>query len=153
MLRFVFSCVVIFSLLIMVPLTSFAAADTQYFLGDTLKVWNRDNVAGGTGTLFGKYSFTRHDALPEQAIKEIGWMILNPGDSIGMHKHDTNEDTYIIISGVGVFTDTNGNEYPVKAGDITIARAGQAHALKNTGTEPLCFLDIIAQNDGAKAEK
>lgn len=31
-------------------------------------------------------------------------MTLQPGDSIGMHKHETNEDAYIIISGEGTFT-------------------------------------------------
>ena len=72
-------------------------------------------------------------------------MRLDPGASIGMHKHEVNEDTYIVVSGEGVFTDTAGNETPVKAGDITIARRGDSHALKNTGSEPLVFLDIIGQ--------
>ena len=44
------------------------------------------------------------------AIKEIGWMTLQPGDSIGMHKHTNNEDVYVIISGEGLFTDSDGNE-------------------------------------------
>ena len=38
----------------------------------------------------------------------------------------------------------------VHAGDITIARAGQSHALRNEKDEPLIFLDVIAQNDGMK---
>ena len=34
---------------------------------------------------------------------------------------------------------------PVKGGDITIARPGDTHALKNSGKEPLVFLDVIGQ--------
>lgn len=123
---------------------SATASAEQLFTKGTLKTWDREKVAGGEGTLYGKFSFTRNDAKPDQAIKEIGWMTLQPGASIGMHKHDNNEDTYIIVSGKGVFVDTAGKESPVAAGDITIARKGEAHALRNTGTEPLVFLDVIA---------
>jgi mannose-6-phosphate isomerase-like protein (cupin superfamily) len=121
------------------------ASAEQLFTKETLKTWDRDKVASGEGTLYGRFSFTRNEAKKEEAIKEIGWMTLQPGASIGMHKHEANEDTYIIVSGTGVFTDTAGKESPVKAGDITIARKGEAHALKNNGSEPLIFLDVIAQ--------
>jgi len=131
--------------------TAFAAEpDSQCYKCENLLTWDRENVAGGKGTLFGQFSFNRNQATQEQAIKEIGWMTLQSGSSIGLHKHGANEDAYIIISGEGIFTDGEGKETLVKAGDITIARAGQAHALRNDGTEPLRFLDVVAQNDGAK---
>ena len=120
----------------------------QCFQKDDLIVLDKQDVAGGKGTLHGLFSFTRDMAKPEQAIKEIGWMRLEKGSSIGLHKHGVNEDAYIIISGEGIFTDGDGNETVVHAGDITIARAGQSHALRNEKDEPLIFLDVIAQNDG-----
>lgn len=120
-------------------------AAEQLYKKEDLKTWNRDNVANGQGTLYGQFSHTRNDAPKDWALKEIGWMTLQPGASIGMHKHEVNEDTYIIVAGEGVFTDSNGKETPVKAGDITIARKGDQHALKNTGKEDLVFLDIIGQ--------
>lgn len=122
-----------------------AMAADQIYKKENLITWNRDNVAGGLGTLYGQFSHTRNDAPADWALKEIGWMTLKPGASIGMHKHEVNEDTYIIVSGEGVFTDSQGKETPVKSGDITIARKGDQHALKNTGTEDLVFLDIIGQ--------
>jgi Mannose-6-phosphate isomerase len=125
--------------------TGQAFAGEQFYKKEDLKTWDRDKVAGGEGTLSGKFSFTRHDAKPDEAIKEIGWMTLLPGHSIGMHKHENNEDAYIIVSGTGVFIGSDGKEIPVKAGDITIARKGEGHALLNTGKEPLYFLDIVAQ--------
>lgn len=120
----------------------------QCFTEDQLITLNKENVAGGTGTLYGQFAFTRTQATADQAIKEIGWMTLKPGASIGLHKHGVNEDTYIIVSGHGIFTDSKGVQTKVKAGDITIARPNQAHALRNDGKEPLKFLDIIAENDG-----
>lgn len=102
-------------------------------------------MAGGVGVLYGKFGFTRNDATQHIVIKETGWMTLEPDASIGMHKHENNEDAYIIVSGEGVVSDTVSKETPVKAGDITIARAGDKHALKNTGTVPLVFLDVVAQ--------
>ena len=120
-----------------------AVAADQIYKKENLITWNRDNVAGGLGTLYGQFSHTRNEAPADWALKEIGWMTLKPGASIGMHKHEVNEDTYIIVSGEGVFTDSQGKERHVKGGDITIARKGDQHALKNTGTEDLVFLDII----------
>ena len=124
-----------------------AAKDEQCFQKDQLITLNKENVAKGQGTLYGQFSFTRDMATKEQAIKEIGWMTLQKGASIGLHKHGVNEDSYIIISGTGIFMDGTGKETVVKAGDITIARPGQAHALRNESDEPLVFLDVIAQND------
>ena len=140
MLKFIFTLPVCLALL-----GGSAMAADQLYKKEDLKSWDRENVAKGQGTLYGKFSHTRDEAPKDWAIKEIGWMTLKPGASIGMHRHEANEDTYIIVSGEGVFTDTQGKETPVKAGDITIARKGDEHALKNTGKEDLVFLDIIAQ--------
>lgn len=124
---------------------AFAVEPAQYYAKENLKTWDRDKVAGGEGTLFGKFAWTRNDAPKDFACKEIGWMTLLPGASIGMHKHEINEDAYIIVSGEGMFVDSDGTKTNVKAGDVTIARKGQSHALYNTGKEPLIFLDVIAQ--------
>ena len=110
-----------------------------------LATWDREKAAGGEGALLGQFAYTRKQTNEKDAFREIGWLTLPPGASIGLHKHDNNEDVYIIISGQGIFTDSNGKETEVKAGDITIARPGQSHALKNAGEEPLVFLDLIAQ--------
>ena len=119
----------------------------QYFPAEKLFDLNKEKAGGtGEGTLYGKFAFRREQATEDQAVKEIGLMTLKPGDSIGLHKHDANEDTYIILAGNGIFTDGEGNEYAVGAWSVTIAGPGESHALKNTGTEDLVFIDLIAQN-------
>ena len=80
-----------------------------------LAEWNRENVAGGQGPLLGSFAFTRHQTADQDAFKEIGWLTLPPGASIGQHKHTGNEDVYIIVSGKGLFTDSEGKQIEVGA--------------------------------------
>ena len=117
----------------------------EVFPKESLLKAERKEAAGGKGTLYAEYAFTRDKAQKEEAIKEISWLTLQPGDSIGYHKHINNEDTYVIISGQGTFKDRDGKDHLVKAGDVTIVRKGESHGLVNTGKEPLVFVDMIAE--------
>lgn len=121
--------------------------DEQVYPKEELFTFDKQDVAKGKGTAYGKFAFARDKAAPDSAIKEICYLTLEKGASIGCHKHGFNEDAYIIISGEGIFTDGTGKETPVKAGDVTIARPGQSHGLRNEKETPLVFLDVIAQND------
>jgi mannose-6-phosphate isomerase-like protein (cupin superfamily) len=121
------------------------AARADVFPKESQLKADRPNAAGGIGTMTGTFAFTRDKATRDQAIKEISWLTLQPGDSIGYHPHVTNEDTYVIVSGTGTFKDRDGKEYPVKPGDVTIVRKGESHGLVNTGSVPLVFVDVIAE--------
>jgi len=126
-------------------LLSTSVAQAEVFSKESLTKIDKKEAGGGKGTLLGEYAFTRDKPTKDQAIKEISWLTLQPGDSIGYHKHTTNEDTYIIVSGTGTFRDKDGKDYEVKAGDVTIVRKNEAHGLTNTGTVPLVFVDVIAE--------
>ena len=108
---------------------------------------DKEKLGGGTGTIHAAYAFPRTTATAEQAIKEIAWLTIPAGSSIGLHQHANNEDAYIIVKGHGVFTDTLGKSTPVGPGDVTIARPGNKHGLANTGMEDLVILDVVAMND------
>lgn len=126
-------------------LATASIAHAEVYPKESLIKANKQDAGGGKGTLTGEYAFTRDMPKKDEAIKEISWLTLKPGDSIGYHKHTTNEDTYIIISGTGIFKDKDGKDVPVKAGDVTIVRKGESHGLTATGTEPLVFVDVIAE--------
>lgn len=126
-------------------LLSVRKADAAIYAKEDLIVLDKTDLGGGKGVISGLYAFTRDKAAKEDSIKEITWLTIQPGDSVGFHQHTTNEDAYIIVSGTGVFKDTDGKEYPVKTGDVTIARRGDSHALFNTGKEPLVFISVIAE--------
>jgi len=123
-----------------------ADAFPQVYPKSGFTVKEREKLGGtGLGTVRCEYAFPRDKALPDQAMKEIAWLILPPGASIGVHKHENNEDAYIVVSGSGVFIGADNKEIPVGAGDVTIARKGESHGMRNTGKEPLVILDVIAQ--------
>ena len=128
------------------PDSPFKPDEQVYHKGD-LFTFDKQDVAKGKGTAYGKFAFARDKAAPDSAIKEICYLTLEKGSSIGCHKHGFNEDAYIIVSGEGIFTDGTGKETVVKAGDVWFARPGQSHGLRNEKKEPLVFLDVIAQND------
>lgn len=111
---------------------------------DELTVTNRNQVAGGNGDLIVKYAFVRENAPKDFTTKEMGYMTLMPGDSVGLHEHVDNEDNLLIVSGVGTFMDETGREYDIKAGDMTICRSGHSHAISNSGTTPLVFFCVIS---------
>ncbi|MDR2180983.1 MAG: cupin domain-containing protein [Synergistaceae bacterium] len=133
---------VCFLLIVMSLMASCASADI--FKEQDLIVLDKEKAGGGTGVLYGRYAFTRDMPPMENPVREIGWLTLKPGDSIGFHKHEVNEDIYVIVSGTGLFKNDDGKEFEVKPGDITIARKGQSHALSNTGKEDLVFISVIA---------
>ncbi len=63
-----------------------------------------------------------------------------PGRGPRLHRHPYDE-LFIVQEGEATFT-LDGDELRVGAGNIVIARANQAHAFVNSGTEPLRQIDI-----------
>ncbi|EEX47988.1 MULTISPECIES: cupin domain-containing protein [Jonquetella] len=131
-----------FALVLCLALCAASPAAAEIYHMSALPLTVRENVAGGKGNLLVKYAFVRKDAPAENSIKEMGYMVLLPGDSIGVHQHDGTEDCYLIASGRGVFTDDD-KTYDVSAGDMTVCRSGHKHGLANTGDVPLTFFAVL----------
>ena len=69
-------------------------------------------------------------------------MILAPGNTIGEHVHEGDNEVFYFLSGTGEYND-NGTIVQVHPGDTTICSDGTLHGLKNTGDEPLEFIALI----------
>ena len=69
-------------------------------------------------------------------------MLLAPGNSIGEHMHEGDNEIFYFISGTGEYND-NGTLVQVEAGDTTVCNDGEKHGLKNTGDVPLEFIALI----------
>ena len=67
---------------------------------------------------------------------------IEPGCSLGYHEHHNESETYYILSGEGMYND-NGEQRPVKPGDVTYTPNGCGHALDNTGDEAISFMALI----------
>ena len=72
-------------------------------------------------------------------LKFINYVELEPGASIGMHRHGENEEVYVVLSGNGIMI-VNGEHQTVKTGDIILNKPGWEHGIENTGQQ---FLNLF----------
>lgn len=69
-------------------------------------------------------------------------MTIEPGASIGYHKHAKEEDIYYILSGIATVCD-NGDTKVVYPGEVVYTGDGDSHSIANNGNVPLELVDII----------
>lgn len=95
---------------------------------------------GGKGVL----DWTKVIASDETKDKHLRFffdLVLPPGVSIGIHKHENDEEYYYIISGAGIIT-LDGEQLEVGPGDVTAAFTGGTHGLANDSERDLRVLVI-----------
>lgn len=68
--------------------------------------------------------------------------IIEPGNSIGFHKHEGEQEAYLILEGEALYSD-NGKESVIVEGDFTLCKSGEGHSIKNIGKNNLVFVAII----------
>ena len=64
---------------------------------------------------------------------------LRPGQDQRVHTHEESEKIYVVLRGSGSFH-IGGEECELSKGQAAIARAGEAHGVRNTGEEELVLL-------------
>jgi uncharacterized cupin superfamily protein len=94
------------------------------------------SVRGGTGMVIGRALAETHPGSP---LVSVSLNRLPPGSSIGLHRHDGEEDFYYCVEGEGIVTD-NGVEHAFRPGVFQITRSGETQALRNTGSTDLVWL-------------
>ena len=98
---------------------------------------------GGTGTL----NFTEVLCQTPGRDKRLNFIhddVLPPGATIGVHRHELDEEYYFIVSGSGVMT-LDGRRGDVRAGDLTAVFPGGSHGLENTGSTEMRILVICVR--------
>lgn len=70
---------------------------------------------------------------------------LEPGNTIGYHKHETNSEIIYILSGAGKCLIDDGEE-ALAAGDCHYCPQGHSHSLINNGTEDLIFFAVVPEH-------
>ncbi len=76
------------------------------------------------------------DAKP---IVQFSQAIFPPGEGVEMHSHESMHEVFFVQQGEVEFT-MNGVSQRAVAGGCMLAAAGESHALKNIGDEPLQLL-------------
>lgn len=81
-----------------------------------------------------------NEKIPHMRLLNV--VELEPGASIGLHKHEAEAEVYYILEGEATVFDEGENKL-MRAGDAHLCRDGEEHMVKNTGTSLLRFLAII----------
>lgn len=107
---------------------------------DTNRIFPIENCHGGKGALICREILGEYERLA-RGIKFIHDNVLEPGVSIGEHRHDDDEEAYVILEGEGMML-VDGESTSVAAGDICLTRPGHSHSLVNTGPTPMRLLVV-----------
>jgi mannose-6-phosphate isomerase-like protein (cupin superfamily) len=73
----------------------------------------------------------------------VGLNAFEPGQEHALHAHDGMDKVYQVLEGEGLFL-LQGAEVPMYAGVLMVAPEGTPHGIRNTGTERLLVLAILA---------
>ena len=90
----------------------------------------------------------RSDKMGKSTIYEsahllIGTNAFEPGQLHALHAHAGMDKMYYVVEGAGLFL-LEGEELPMKAGDLLIAPDGVPHGVSNTGTTRLLVLAVLS---------
>lgn len=109
---------------------------------ENLKSEVRDQMRGGKGSVTFHHFFTKDEIRAKCRL--CARLTLPPGASIGMHKHEKEDEVFIIERGVGI-VDTGQSRTQVSAGDTILTGNGEEHSLINNGKEPLELIAVIME--------
>ena len=104
-----------------------------------MKTETKEHLREGEGKT--TFTYLAGDSTQKNA-RLFAEITLNPGCSIGYHKHDSETEYFFILSGSGTVND-DGKEAIVKQGDSVITGNGASHSIKNTGSVPLVLNAVI----------
>ncbi len=73
----------------------------------------------------------------------VGLNSFEPGQEHKLHAHEGMDKVYQVLSGTGVFL-LDAEEIPMAPGVMLVAPEGVSHGVRNTGSERLLLLAILA---------
>lgn len=109
---------------------------------EKMEVEEREKMRGGQGVIKILHYFKSNEFKAN--IRLCAKLIIEPGNSIGLHQHLDEDEVFIILKGEGILSDGK-EEYKVKEGDAILTGNGEFHSIKNTGKENLEIIAFIAK--------
>ena len=100
----------------------------------------KHNIWGGNGSPDLRKVFTP-DELGGRA-KAFNVITLQPGDSIGLHSHDSDSEIYFVLTSELTVTD-NGTEEVLHPGDAIFTADGGTHSAENRTDGEVKMLAVI----------
>jgi mannose-6-phosphate isomerase-like protein (cupin superfamily) len=100
----------------------------------------RESVRGGVGTVRLREVVASGDMV---GVDFVSLVTLEPGASIGEHRHEGSEELYLILEGEGTAS-LDGTQFSVGRGDSYIVKDGHTHGLANGPERPLSIVAVLA---------
>lgn len=100
----------------------------------------RAGMRGGTGSVTVQHVFKPEELTAKSRL--CARLLIPPGASIGTHRHDGEDEVYIILKGQGLLDDGK-TRTAVQAGDAILTGKGESHAIANTGSSDLELIAVI----------
>jgi len=69
------------------------------------------------------------------------WITVQSGHQLSYQSHSQREEHWVIVRGTGVVI-VNEVDHPVQAGSYIHIKVQDKHRIKNTGSEPLEFVEV-----------
>jgi quercetin dioxygenase-like cupin family protein len=82
-------------------------------------------------------------APPATERTRMGYVLLEPGKSIGRHSTNDNEEFVVVLEGSGVFAVENGPSLKMAPNSVVYCPPNRFHNVTNTGTGPLRYFFIV----------
>ena len=99
-----------------------------------------EGLKGGKGFVTVVNYFNMEDFLGKGRL--FGKSIIKPGNSIGYHKHEGDQEAYFILKGKALYNE-NGIETTLEPGDLAICMDGDSHSIEAVGDEDLEYIMLI----------
>lgn len=107
---------------------------------DEFRVQKVEGLMGGKGHVTLIHYFEPDDF---QGVGRLfAKVLIEPGNSLGAHKHEGEQEAYLIIKGRALYND-NGKEVEIGPGDLTICKDGESHGIEAIGDETLEYAALI----------
>ena len=119
---------------ILLILTSFANAQAQKLHPKIVALENRSN--GILPILVGP---------PETVTMKSGYVVLDPGKSVGKHSTESHEEILIVLEGQGEMLFHDGSKLELKGNTALYCPPHTEHDVKNAGTRPLRYVYVVAK--------
>lgn len=82
---------------------------------------------------------------PESVSMRSGKVALQPGETVGKHSTESNEELLIILEGEGLFLLNDDQRLEIKAESVLYCPPDTQHDVKNTGLTPLRYIYVVAK--------
>lgn len=106
---------------------------------DDYRVDIREKMRDGSGSVKIEHLWEKELNSPTRMFSTI---TLEPGCSIGFHRHENEEEIFYILRGQAL-VDDNGCEAVLNPGDTILTGNGDGHSVANAGDTTLEMLAVI----------